>query len=96
MGVDSWKGVHGSEGRKGAIGDGVDEHRGLSDARRIAGRGSWWIGKPDFVVLLNIQMAFQRVRQWSIAMVEITEIRAIDGGAGNDTGRDWRQHVTRV
>jgi hypothetical protein len=41
-------------------------------------------------------MAFQRVRQRSVTVVEIPEIRAINGGTGNDTRRDRRQHMTRV
>ncbi len=88
MGVDSWKGVHGSEGWKGTVVDGVDEHSGLSSARRVSWRSSRRIGEPYFVVLFYIQMAFQRVRQRSVTVVEIPEIRAINGGAGKDTRRN--------
>jgi hypothetical protein len=82
------KGVHGSERWKWACVERVKEHGRLSGARRIAGsiRGGGWVGEPYFVVLLDVQMAFQWIGKRSVTMIEVSEIRAINGGARKDAG----------
>ena len=51
------------------------------------GRGGR-VGEPDFVVLLNMEVAFERVGKGCVAVVQIAEIRAVNGLAREDAGRN--------
>ena len=54
------------------------------------------IREPDFVVLLNIQVAFQGIRKWGVFVVEIPEVKAVNRRTRKDVGRDWQEKVTGV
>ena len=55
------------------------------------------IREPDFVVLLDIQLAFQGVRrEWGVFVVEIPEVGAVDGRTRKDASRDWQEKVAGV
>ncbi len=63
----------------------------MSGASRIAG----WnrrrrVREPNFIVLFDSQMAFQRVRERGVTVVEASKIRAIDGGARENTSGNGR------
>jgi hypothetical protein len=97
-----WNGVlgksfHGSERWKRTSGDGVDERCRLSGTSWIAGpsRGRRF-REPDFVVLFDMQVPFQRIGERGVAVIEVAEVRAVDGGAGKDASRNGREHVTRI
>jgi hypothetical protein len=91
------KSFHGSERWKRTSGDGVDERSRLSGTGWIAGpsRGRR-VGEPDFVALFNMQVPFQGVGERGVTVIEIAEVRAVDRGARKDTGRNRREHVTRI
>jgi hypothetical protein len=60
-----------SKGGKGGVDGKVDEHRWLHSAggkREFLCGGR--VGEPRFVVLLNIQVSFQRIRKWRVTMVD--------------------------
>jgi hypothetical protein len=42
----------------------------------------------DLVVLLDVQVAFERVGGWCMTMVEVAEIRTVNRGAGKDASRN--------
>ena len=90
------KSFHGSERWKRTSGDGVDERCRLSGASWIAGpsRGRRF-REPDFVVLFDMQVPFQRVGERGVAVMAVAELRAVDGGAGTDASTDGREHGTR-
>ena len=54
------------------------------------------IREPDFVVLLNIQVAFQGIRKWGVFMVEIPKVGAVDRRTRKDAGRDGREKMAGV
>jgi hypothetical protein len=41
-------------------------------------------------------MALQRIWEWSVAMIEKSEVRAVDRGARKDASGNRREHVTRI
>jgi hypothetical protein len=94
---DGRKGIHGSKGRKRASMRHVKEHSWLSGGSGVAGRSRRrWVREPHFVALFNVQVAFQRVGQRSMAMVEAAEVRAVNRRARKDARGDGQQHVARV
>ena len=54
------------------------------------------IREPDFVVLLNIQVAFQGIRKWGVFVVEIPEVKAVNRRTRKDAGRDGREKMAGV
>jgi hypothetical protein len=56
----------------------------------------WQVREPNLVVLLNMQVAFERVREQSVAVIEIAEIGAIDRLAREDSSRDRGEHMAGV
>jgi hypothetical protein len=91
------KGVHQSKGGKGAGVRGVDQEIGLCDTCRVGQVvGGRQVGEPDLVVLLNVKMTFQGVGQWGVAVIQVAEVRAVDGVTGKDAGGSGREKVGRV
>jgi hypothetical protein len=94
---ESGKGIHGSKGQKRASVMHVKKLSWLSGASQAV---EWsrrrWFREPHFVVLLNVQVAFQRVGQRSMAMVETAEVRAVDRRARKDARGNGQQHVARA
>ena len=39
------------------------------------------VREPDFIALFDVQMMFQRVRKQSMFVIEVSEVRAVDGKA---------------
>jgi hypothetical protein len=91
------KGIHGSEGQKRASVMHIKERSRLRGASQAVG---WsrrrWFRDTHFVALLNVQVAFQRVGQQSMATVEAAEVRAVDWKARKDARGNRRQHVARA
>jgi hypothetical protein len=53
--------------------------------------------KPDFIVLLNIQMAFQRAGKWGMTVIQVPEIRAgkrMLGGSGDNMCMGYRSELS--
>ena len=53
-----------------------------------SGRGL--VGEPDFIVLLDVQVTFQRVGKGSVFVIEVSVIRAVDGKAREDDSQNRR------
>lgn len=52
--------------------------------------------EPNFIVLFDIQVALQRIRERGVAVIEVAEIWAVNRGAWEDTRWNRRQHMARV
>jgi hypothetical protein len=88
--INCGKGIHRSERRKGANIQGIREYVGLNGASWVAGAISW-LGifvEPNLVILLNMQVLFQWVGKRGVAMVQVSEIRAVNRVAWQDSGRN--------
>jgi hypothetical protein len=80
---NSRKGVHASKGRKRASIGHVQEHSWLSGASWVVGQSRRrQVSEPCFIALLNVQVAFQRVGQRSMAMAEAAEVGLSTGEQG--------------
>ena len=89
--MSNWngKGVHGSERWKGARVNGIKECSGLDGARRVTGSsGRRWVGEPYFIVLLDLQVALQGIGERGVTVVEVSEVGAVNRGAGKNAGGD--------
>ena len=63
--------------------------------RRMVGRQSR--RKPHVVVHLNVERGFERVNAWSmLGVIEIAEIGSVQGCAGKESGRKWREGLGGV
>ncbi len=71
MAINCGKGIHRSERGKWTSIQGIQEYSRLNSASWVV-RVIIWAGvlvKPNLVVLLNMQVSFQWVGKWGVAMV---------------------------
>jgi hypothetical protein len=67
-----------------------------AESSGASGAGEWASRNATLQRVVDVQRALQWVGQWSMAMIEAAEIRAVDWRAWKDARRDRQQHMTRV
>jgi hypothetical protein len=61
--VECLREVHGGEGRKGARIGVIEKDSGLNGAGGVSRSVRWRVGEPEFIILLDVEVAFQGVRK---------------------------------